>query len=291
MSSPLRLAVLGCGYVGTALCHQAGAAGLAAVGVVRSSSSHARLVAAGVSAVRADILAGDLAAVSGPFDLVVYAASAGGGGAEAYRAAYVDGVRAALAWAASVGARSFVFTSSTGVYRQNGDVDEASFAGGSRTADALVEGERLVLASSFATRSVLRLGGLYGPGRHYLYVQMQNGNGRVAGPSAHRINYVHRDDAASAALAAVLAPPGAYLLNVTDGHPVVKADLARWICQRLGMPEPTLEPDAPPLVSARRGDDAPPDRAIRATQIRERLGWRPRYPDVFAGLQADYPVA
>ncbi len=290
MSQNPSLAVLGCGYVGAAVCRQARAAGLRAVGVVRSEASRARLAAEGIEAVRADIVAGELARVAGPFDLVVYAASAGGGGLDGYRSAYVDGVRAALQWAEAVGARSFVFTSSTGVYRQDGEVDEHAVVGGSGTADILVEGENLVLTSHFATRAVLRLGGLYGPGRHYLYVQIANGNRVIAGQTSHRINYLHRDDAASAVLAAALAPTGSYTLNVTDGRPVVKADLARWICARLQVGTPVLDETATASRQPRAGAGQPPDRTIRADAIRQQLGWQPVYPDVYAGLAADFPL-
>ena len=290
MSQNPSLAVLGCGYVGAAVCRQARAAGLRAIGVVRSEASRARLAAEGIEAVRADIVAGELARVAGPFDLVVYAASAGGGGLDGYRSAYVDGVRAALRWAEAVGARSFVFTSSTGVYRQDGEVDERAVVGGSGTADILVEGENLVLASRFATRAVLRLGGLYGPGRHYLYVQIANGNRAIAGQTSHRINYLHRDDAASAVLAAALAPAGSYTLNVTDGRPVIKADLARWICARLQVGAPILDDTATPSRPPRAGEGHPPDRTIRADASRQQRGWQPVYPDVYAGLAADFPL-
>lgn len=283
------LCVLGCGYVGTALCLQAQAAGWQVTGVVRTEASRARLAALGVPAIRADIVAGELASVPGTFDAIVYAASAGGGGLDGYRSAYVDGLAQALSWAATVGARAFVFTSSTGVYRQDGEVDESSAAGGSPTADLLLAGEALVLESSFATRAVLRLGGLYGPGRHYLWFQIANGNRVIAGPSAHRINYLHREDAASAALLAAAAPPGSYLLNVTDGQPVVKADLARWMCDRLGVLPPTFYAAATPAMRPRAGEATPPDRRIGAQKARDVLGWRPQFASVYDGLAAEYP--
>ena len=50
MSGSLRIAVLGCGYVGTAFALQAQARGHAVLGVVRSAESVARLQALGVSA-------------------------------------------------------------------------------------------------------------------------------------------------------------------------------------------------------------------------------------------------
>lgn len=279
-----RLLVLGCGYVGAEVCRRARAAGWRALGVVRSAASRDRLRAGGLEAEAADVLAGGHESLEPAPDAVVYALSAGGGGDDAYRAAYAAGPSRVVAWAARAGARAFVLTSSTGVYRQEGEVDESSPAGGDPQSDLLVEGERAVLASAVPSRTVLRLGGLYGPGRHYLLDQLRRGERTVGGPVATRINYLHRDDAAAAVLAACAAPPGARTYNVTDGHPVTKAELAAWICARLGGPEPVFDPSAPAGPRARRTGRVTPDRRVAAEAIRRDLGWRPAFGTVFEGL-------
>ena len=140
MSTPLRIAVLGCGYVGAAFAQQAKAAGHDVLGVVRSIDSRDRLRAEGLAAEACDLFAGDWSALPAAFDVVVYAASTGGGGPEAYALAYDVGVRRALAWAQAVGATRFLFTSSTGVYRQDDGsvVDEDSPVGGAPTATILL---------------------------------------------------------------------------------------------------------------------------------------------------------
>ena len=279
-----RLLVLGCGYVGAEVLRRAPAAGWRAEGVVRSEASAARLRAEGLAVRAQDVLAGDLSALGEGWDAVVYALSAGGGGESAYAAAYAEGPARVAAWAAGAGVRALVLTSSTGVYRQEGEVDESSPAGGDGPSDALVAGERAVLGSAVPARAVLRLGGLYGPGRHYLLDQLRRGDRVVGGPVAHRINYLHRDDAAAAVLAALAAPEGAHLYNVTDGHPVTKAELARWICGRLGVPEPVFDPAAPAGPRARRTGRVTPDRLVRSAAIRRELGWVPRHASVFEGL-------
>ena len=138
----MKIAVLGCGYVGAEFARQARAAGHDVLGVVRSEDSRDKLRAEGIFAEAFDIQAGDWAQLPKQFDAVVYAASTGGGGPEAYTLAYDVGVKRALAWAKSVGAHCFIFTSSTGVYRQDdgGRVDETSPVGGAPTAaDGLVD--------------------------------------------------------------------------------------------------------------------------------------------------------
>lgn len=287
MSAPLKIAVLGCGYVGAEFARQAHAAGHDVLGVVRSEASRDKLRAGRLVAEAFDIQAGDWSVLPARFDAVVYAASTSGGGPEAYALAYDVGVKRALAWARAVGAHSFVFTSSTGVYRQDdgGVVDEASPVGGAPTADAILGGERAVLASGFAKARVLRFGGLYGPGRHHLVDQLRRGDNVIGGRVDHFINYLHRDDAASSILASVVGGPvGARVYNVGDGKPVTKEALARWIAQRLGVAEPIFDPSAPAGPRVAKGGRTQPNRIVATGLIRSELPWNPRYSDVFAGL-------
>jgi nucleoside-diphosphate-sugar epimerase len=287
MSAPLRIAVLGCGYVGAEFARQARAAGHDVLGVVRSIDSRDRLRAEGLAAEAFDLFAGDWSALPAAFDVVVYAASTGGGGPEAYALAYDVGVKRALAWAAAVGAQTFVFTSSTGVYRQDDGriVDEESVVGGAPTADAILGGERAVLNSGFAKARVLRFGGLYGPGRHHMVDQLRRGDNVIGGRVDHYINYLHRDDAASALLAALVAgPDGARVYNVGDGCPVTKEALARWIAKRLGQPAPVFDPSAPAGPRVAKGGRTQPSRIVATGRIRAELGWKPALADVFAGL-------
>ncbi|MGA0133810.1 MAG: hypothetical protein ACO3ND_05590 [Opitutales bacterium] len=214
-------------------------------------------------------------------------ASAGGGGPEAYAAAYDFRVRRAVEWARAIGAERFVFTSSTGVYRQDGGVtvDEDSPAGGDLASDAILAGEAAAAGSGIAFTRALRFGGLYGPGRHYLLDAFRRGETVVGGRSDHLINYLHGDDAASSVIAALEGgPPGHRTYNVTDGRPVTKAELARWIALRLGLPPPAFVPEAEAGPRMRKGGRTQPSRRVDASKIAAELGWKPLYADVYAGL-------
>ena len=288
MSKPFSIAVLGCGYVGAEFARQAKAAGYDVFGVVRSEASREALQAEGFRAVAFDLFAGDWVQLPNHFDAVVYAASTGGGGLEAYALTYDTGVRRALTWAQQVGAKHFVFTSSTGVYRQDdgSTVDEDAIVGGTPTAAAMLGGERAVLTSAITNTRVLRFGGLYGPGRHHLVDQLRRGENIIGGRVDHFINYLHRDDAASSVLAAITAgPPGARIYNVSDGQPVTKAALARWIASELKIPEPLFDAAAPAGPRMRRGGRDQPNRVVGIGRIRRELGWQPQLSDVFTGLR------
>jgi nucleoside-diphosphate-sugar epimerase len=283
----MKIAILGCGYVGAEFARQAKAAGHAILGVVRSEASRDKLRGEGITAEAFDLHAGDWALLPKQFDAVVYAASTGGGGPEAYALAYDVGVKRALAWAAAVGAQAFVFTSSTGVYRQDDGriVDEESVVGGAPTADAILGGERAVLDSGFAKARVLRFGGLYGPGRHHLVDQLRRGENVIGGRVDHYINYLHRDDAASSILAALVSGPvAARVYNVGDGHPVTKEALACWIAERLGQSAPVFDPTAPAGPRVAKGGRTQPSRIVATGRIRSELSWKPVFADVFDGL-------
>jgi nucleoside-diphosphate-sugar epimerase len=283
----MKIAVLGCGYVGAEFARQAKAAGHEVLGVVRSEASRDKLRAEGLAAEAFDLYAGDWALLPKHFDAVVYAASTGGGGPEAYALAYDVGVKRALAWARGVGAQAFVFTSSTGVYRQDDGriVDEESVVGGAPTADAILGGERAVLSAGFGKARVLRFGGLYGPGRHHLVDQLRRGDHVIGGRVDHFINYLHRDDAASSVLAALVGGPlGARVYNVGDGHPVTKETLACWIAERLGQSAPVFDPTAPAGPRVAKGGRTQPSRIVATGRIRAELSWKPAFADVFAGL-------
>jgi nucleoside-diphosphate-sugar epimerase len=287
VSTSLKIAVLGCGYVGAEFARQARADGHDVLGVVRSESSRDKLRTEGIAAEAFDLQSGDWSALPARFDAVVYAASTGGGGPEAYALAYDVGVKRALAWAHAVGARSFVFTSSTGVYRQDdgGVVDESSPVGGAPTADAILCGERAVLASGFAKARVLRFGGLYGPARHHLVDQLRRGDNVIGGRVDHFINYLHRDDAASSILAAIVGGPvGAHVYNVSDGNPVTKKALANWIATRLGVEPPVFDSSAPAGPRMAKGGRTQPNRIVATGLIKAELSWIPRFSDVFVGL-------
>jgi nucleoside-diphosphate-sugar epimerase len=289
VSAGKRIVVLGCGYVGAAFASQAQAHGHAVVGVVRSVESRDRLRTLGVAAVACDLQAVDWSSLPTVADVVVYAASTGGAGADAYALTYDAGVKRALAWAREVGAGHFIFTSSTGVYRQDDGaiVNEDSPVGGTPTADAILAGERAVLSSGLPRATVLRFGGLYGPGRHYLLDQLRRGENVIGGRVDHFINYLHREDAAGAILATTEgAAPGARVYNVTDGRPVTKADLAVWISDQLGLPAPVFDAAAPAGPRMRRTGQVQPSRIVDAGAIRRELAWSPRFPSVYEGFAA-----
>lgn len=273
-----RVLIAGCGDLGIALGLRLHAAGWTAIGLRR----HPEALPAGIQPIAADL--GDvtsLAVLRGlRFDHVVLAGAPGGFEEAAYRRVYVDGVRNLLA--AVEGEPGVLMVGSTGVYHQEdgSEVDEDSpteprgFSG-----RALLEGEALLRELAGPRASVLRLGGIYGPGRLRLISEVRAGVGCPREP-VRFTNRIHRDDAAAIlqfllekrAAGQALAP--CYL--GVDCAPAPMWEVRHWIAAQLGV---TLD-DSRPLSDTRGGNK----RCSNARLLAE--GYRFLYPDYRAGYAA-----
>ena len=236
----MRVAILGCGYVGLELGRQL-AADHDVVGVRRSESGRTEIEAAGFDAVQADVTDANALERVPDSDAVVLAASSGGRGAEVARAVYVEGLATAVdhfCGRADPPDR-IVYTSSTGVYGDHGGdwVDEETpVEPTTPKTEVLAEAERTALGRPTehgVDGTVARYAGLYGPDRYRLerYV-----HGPVTGGY---LNMVHRDDAAGA-VRYLLETDRARgeAVNVADDDPVSKWAFADWLADQCGEPDP-----------------------------------------------------
>jgi nucleoside-diphosphate-sugar epimerase len=229
-----RILIAGCGYVGRALGVRVAREGAEIWGLRRSAQA---TELAGIRPIAADLTdPATLRDLPGDLDAVVYAASAGVSTPEAYEAAYLRGLKNLLD---VVAPRRLVFVSSTAVYgdRQGAWTDEETPAEPDHfSGRILLEAERLTLESP-AQAVVLRLGGIYGPGRERLIREVAEGRAtRPAEPLY--TNRIHRDDAAGAIahLLALDRPEPVYL--GVDSEPADLGAIYAWIAARLGRPEP-----------------------------------------------------
>jgi nucleoside-diphosphate-sugar epimerase len=176
-------------------------------------------------------------------DSVVYMVGASASTDAAYYEAYVRGVEHVLRAVERdcPRLRRVVFVSSTGVYAQdNGEwIDEDSPAEAAHfTGRRLLEGEALV-RSSGVPAVVVRLGGIYGPGRTRLINGVREGTA-LCPPEPKYINLIHRDDCAGAIRHVMqLANPQDLYLGV-DHEPADRGEILRWVASQLELPEPPV---------------------------------------------------
>ena len=133
---------------------------------------------------------------------------------------------------------------------------------------------------------VVRLAGIYGPGRHHLLDTLRAGADEMPGRGEHRLNLIHRDDAAALILAAFARPDVAagQIFNAADDGAVSKRDVVQWLAARLGRPAPSFSGNP---VAGRRA--VTPDRIIDNGKAKRLLGWRPRFPSYREGYAAIVP--
>jgi nucleoside-diphosphate-sugar epimerase len=270
----VRVLIAGCGYVGTELGIRLAAAGHEVLGLKRDPSC----LPATIERLAADLLDPSLDTLLPPVDRVVYAASANESSPEGYRAMYVDALRnliGALTTGAIPPPTRFLFVSSTAVYgdTEGGWVDEDTPADPESFRGATVlEGERIALSSSIPS-SVLRLGGIYGPGRTRLLRMVREGRARCPGAGPIWSNRIHRDDAARALHHLLGVPdPGDCYVGVDD-HPTPLCEVYRTLAAMLGAPEPVVDPDD----HRDRANKRCSNRALRAS------GFAFRYPSFREG--------
>jgi nucleoside-diphosphate-sugar epimerase len=235
-----RILVAGCGYVGSALAERLAGEGHEVWALRRSEAP----LPAGARSIRADLLDVDrLRALPQRIEVIFYTASADGSDDRAYRSAYVDGLRYLLAAVDGHPIRRFLYTSSTGVYAQTGGewVDEESVTEpGHFSGRRLLEGEHLLFRSRFPA-TVVRLAGIYGPGRSRLVERVRRGEAVIPGGAPVYANRIHRDDCAGALRHLLALEDPAPLYVAADGDPADLAAVLRWMAERLGAAPPRVE--------------------------------------------------
>ena len=243
----MTVLLAGCGDLGTEAGLRFAAAGHRVVGWRRSPEK----LPAAIEGVAADLSSSELPPIPADTTAVVVAIAADSPTEDAYRAAYVDGLAHVLDAVLASGAdvRRILFVSSTAVYGDAGGgwIDESTTPEpGGFSGRIIREAEDLLgsrLRGTGITPVVLRLGGIYGPGRTRLIDQVRGGSAVV--PAASRFtNRIHRDDAAAAIvhLCTMDAVPGRVYLGV-DNEPAELGEVLGFLAAELGLPQPASESD------------------------------------------------
>ena len=280
MSVSLSVVIAGCGDVGSRLAVQLRQAGWRVHGLRRDVAA----LPEGVLPLAADLEQAECPPQwpAATPDYLVYCPAPASSDESAYRATYVEGLRHVLGWLRQRGQRPrrLLFVSSTGVYGQEqGEwVDEASPcqpAGWSGR--VLLEAEALAQGCGIPA-SVVRLAGIYGPGRRWLLSQVRAGYRVSSAPPLYG-NRIHAEDAAG--LLAFLLQADARGLALepvylgVDDEPAALHEVVDWLRQRLGVSHWADE-------SATRRAGSKRCRNARARA----LGWEPRYPSYREGYAA-----
>lgn len=261
LRSPSCVLVAGAGDVGGRLAALRAASGEDVLALRRRDAP----TGAGIRAVRADLASGEgLSRLPRQVDAIVFCAAPDERNEPAYRRLYLDGLRRLLD---AVDSPRLIFVSSTAVYAEDAGewVDEATPARPvAFNGRVLLEAEHVLAPQAGAC--VLRLSGLYGPGREALLRRAR------AGEVMQRrwTNRIHVDDAAGALshLLDATTPGPLYLGN--DDRPAREDEVIAWCRQHEGLPP------LPAAVGPENG------RRISNGHLCA-SGWSPRLADFRAG--------
>ncbi len=286
----MRVLIVGCGYVGLPLGAELVRQGHEVFGLRRTGARSEELTAAGLTPLTADITRlEDLGWLPGSFDWVVNTVSSTRGGLEEYRRVYLEGTRNLIHWLGRTPLQRYVYTSSTSVYGQTDGsvVDESSpTVPSSPTSQVLVETERLLLeaaATGHFPAVILRVAGIYGPGRGHVFLQYLRNEARLSGRGERVMNMVHRDDVVGAILAALeRGKPGA-IYNLADDEPIDQFTFLQWLSGTLGreLPPPELEQPNP---RRKRGLTC---KRVSNRKLKADLGYHFKYPTFREGYAAE----
>ncbi|MBA3482280.1 MAG: NAD-dependent epimerase/dehydratase family protein [Pirellulales bacterium] len=206
-------------------------------------------------------------------------------------AVYADGLQNVLA-ALPTSVSRVVYISTTGVYGPAGGewVDEQTPPDPQREGgNASLAAEQVLRRHPIGRRSViLRLAGIYGPGR-VPYLDKLRAGEPLAVPSAGWLNLIHVDDAARIVVAADQwaasqeSDDGPHVFCVSDGVPAVRGDYYAEVARLIGAPPPTFcAPPADSPAAAR----AASDRRVSNEKMSRLLGVELQYPSYREGLAA-----
>lgn len=287
-----KIFIAGCGYIGERIARTYQESGGGATCLVRSSEHGARLEAAGFSIVIATLddptamLRLNLTGM-----VLIYLVPPPGGGISDTRARnFIANISEAEKPA------KIVYMSTTSVYSGSGC--DALTEDSPTVPDSAMGKRRLDAEAAFreygAVRDVpvvvLRVSGIYGPGRLPL-MQISQGqpllNEDESGPS----NRIHADDLATITIAAAEKGIDGDIFNISDGQPSSMTSYFNACADALGFPRQrqiSLD-EARNEMSPLMFSYVSQTRIIANSRMLNRLGVKLRYPTLAEGLAASLP--
>jgi len=225
-----KVLIAGCGDIGSRLGSQLSDAGHQVYGIRRNTD----LLPEGIHPIAADLHQDNLDLPT-DLDYVFYMASAGKYNDFAYYQAYVAGMKNLLNALAGQSIKRLFFTSSTSVFSQSegewvtedSPAEEHNFS-----SKRILEGEQLALNARFPA-TVVRFGGIYGPGRTHIIDQVMKGKAQCMEDVYS--NRIHTDDCVGVLSHLMhLDNPDSLYIGV-DNQPTLSCEVYEWLAEQLSV--------------------------------------------------------
>lgn len=286
----MRKLIIGCGYLGERVAQKWLSDGYETLALTRSEEHASCLAKSGLNSLVGDIL--DLGSLQRlpQVETILYAVGFDRASKPSKRTIFVEGLRNVLEEVRRK-CRRLVYISSTSVYGQeNGEfVNEFSAVSPSEENGCICRDAEAVVWEHFRRADqdartgeaiVLRLAGIYGPGRLLAREQQLRSGELLTGNPHAWLNLIHVEDAVQAVLGAEKQGlPGATYL-ICDDRPLRRREYYAALAAQLDLAPPNFEQLAADTPEHRQFNKRCVNR-----RMREELHVELRYPTVIEGLR------
>ena len=281
--------ILGCGYVGRAVGLYERTQGNSVLAVTRNEEMADQLRSEGMDVFVGNVHETAWHAFAENVDWSLNCVSAAAPNLEGYRLSYVDGNRSFTDWMSRSGfSGSAIYTSSVSVYPDSGGdwIEEKDARASSERSEVILESERVFLESNdLAVKTVLRLGGIYGPDRSFLANRIAKADGALPGYGDYFLNLIRLEDIVGAIGAVFRSENAGGIFSVVDDVPMLREDLVRELSARMKVPTPGFDPSLTGARGSRRMDgQRPANRRISNGKMKEAFDWQPAFPNASEGM-------
>ena len=184
-----------------------------------------------------------------------------------------------------------VYFSTIGVYGEHGgrwvDESSATLTRSGRGLARLADEARWTEAARGRgiAADILRLPGIYGPGRNALD-KVRRGEARRIVKPGHVVNRAHVDDIAEVARLVLARGLEGQIWNVADDEPAPPEDVIAYAAGLLGLPPPPEEPFESAALSPFAASFFAEEKRVSNAKAKALLGFAPAYPTYREGLRA-----
>lgn len=295
--------IIGCGYVGMEVARKWLEAGHKVAALTRSEEHAHQFSELGIQPIRGEVTQLETLQQLPEADTILYAVGFDRSASQSRREVYVDGLSNVLS-VIKQRTRKIIYLSSTSVYGQmEGEwVDETSVCEPEREngqiclqAEQLFEQQGLLAGDSSsgsgtAQAVILRLAGIYGPGRLLARMeQIRAGEPLLGRPDAW-LNLIHLTDIVNTILRCDMDMQLSSRYLVSDSRPVTRQEYYQTLAELLDAPAPRFAAGA---AAEQRAKSTRPNSTERAAginkrcnnkRLREELGVELVYPSIWEGL-------
>jgi nucleoside-diphosphate-sugar epimerase len=278
----MHVLIIGCGYLGLRAARVWIARQHAVTALTRSPDRANEWANLGINPVLGDVMEPNTLAGLPEADACLYAVGFDRSGGHEKRDVYVNGLRNVLRVIEQRIPR-LIFISSSSVYGQ----DQGEIVDESSPTRPLTEGGRICLEAEQVVREfypegklqrpavILRLAGIYGPGRLIGRIDQLRQRIPISANPRAWLNLIHVDDAVQAVLELADEAPAATTFLLSDNHPLRRGEFYETLARLVGAPAPVFE----------SLDEASLNKRCDSSRILRELGIVLRYPTASEGLR------